>query len=433
MKPLKTLLSLALCAALTLGLAPAARAASSVRVKLPAFPVTLGAQTVDPANEEYPFLVYKDVTYLPLTYYGCRLLGLYAKWSPESGLTISDAGAKGAYQPTPRVSRNGGALYAQIAAGKITICNKTIDNNSEEYPFLLFRDVTYLPMTWANLHDLLGCVYTFDGARGLTIDRAADGSASVLDLPRYNGEGSVAAWQGWFWYQDADGWISRAPMAGGASEKLFELPINVMYTDAPAWASLTVSDGKLYMTYHLGGATMGHDESYRFHADGTYVTLVKRNGPVGEFDGVWLHANGSLMPSPGNLRVSYDEGATWEQFGSEHHVYGWSYHGSKGGGASASYTASGIYKADGYAYLLATDAANWGSVQPDANGDYPEQFSAVCRVDLESGETTEIAPNAAAFRLAGGAVWYATFDGELRRCALDGSGDELALRPKDGW
>ena len=138
----RRLLTLALCAALTMGLMPAADAAADIRVKLPSFTVTLCGQTIDPTKEEYPFLVYRDITYLPLTYFGCRLLGLYAKWSPETGLTVSDAGAKGAYQSTPRVSRNSGALYAQKAAGQITINNKWIENNKEDYPFLLFRDVT---------------------------------------------------------------------------------------------------------------------------------------------------------------------------------------------------------------------------------------------------------------------------------------------------
>ena len=60
MKLAKRIVSLALCAVLALSLVPAASAAASVRVTLPQFRVTLGGQTIDPAKEEYPFLVYKD-------------------------------------------------------------------------------------------------------------------------------------------------------------------------------------------------------------------------------------------------------------------------------------------------------------------------------------------------------------------------------------
>ena len=427
MKLYRRLLTLALCAALTLGFAPTADAAASVRVTLPAFPVTLCNQTIDPRNEEYPFLVYKDITYLPLTYFGCRLMGLYAKWSWETGLIVSDAGAKGAYQSTPRVSRNSGTLYAQKATGAITICNKVIENNKEEYPFLLFRDVTYLPMTWANMHDLLGCDYRWDAKNGLVIDRAGDANASALYLPIYRDDagsvaGSIAAWRGWFWYQDDAGWISRTSMAGGEREKLFELPINDGYSDLPVWASLSVRNDALYMTYHIGGAIMGHDETYRFNEDGTYVSLSGSSGPVGEFGDLWLRAESSLMPRPDNLQVSRDKGATWERFGDANYIYGWAYHQDAAGGAQASRTMGEILGGDGrYAYLLATDATGWGAAEPDADGAYRELYSRVSRVDLATGETTQLGARPAnRFIKAGGMLWYTDFDGKLWSCRLDG-------------
>ena len=431
MKLAKRIVSLALCAVLALSLVPAASAAASVRVTLPQFRVTLGGQTIDPAKEEYPFLVYKDITYLPLTYFGCRLLGLYAKWSPETGLIVTDAGAKGAYQSSPRVSRNGGALYASVATGPIEICSKRIENDREEYPFLLFRDITYLPMTWANMHDLLGCDYRWNAKEGLVIDRAEDANTSALYLPIYRypsgdsvGIGSIAAWRGWFWYQDSDGWISRTPMAGGEREKLFELPINVLYSETTVLASLRVVNDRLYLSYHLGGATMGHDELYRFDEDGSCVALTKFNGPLGEFDELWLQANCNLTPIPDNLDVSRDRGETWERFGEENYIYGWAYHQQTSGGAWASHTIGDILNADGgWAYLLATDATGWGAAEPDANGEYPERFSKVSRVDLTSGATKQLTGPARAFQIAGNRIWYVGFDAVLRHCGLDGSDD----------
>ena len=428
MKLYQRLLTLALCAALALGLTGAARAADAVRVTLPRFRVTLCNQTIDPAKEEYPFLVYKDITYLPLTYYGCRLLGLYAKWSWETGLIVSDAGATGAYQSSPRVSRNSGALTAQKATGAITICNKSIENNREEYPFLLFRDVTYLPMTWANMHDLLGCDYRWDAKNGLVIDRSDGANASALYLPLYRDDagtfvGSVAAWRGWFWYQDDEGFVSRTPMTGGEREPLFELPINYV-TDWRVTPQLSVRDDRLYMTYHMGGATMGHDELYRFGEDGSCVRLSTFSGPVGEFDDLWLNANCDLMPAPDNLRITRDKGATWERFGDGNYIYGWAYQGDIIGQTSA-YRMSGdaIYRVGNCAYLLGTDVTGWGEAAPDAAGRYPQRSSRVVRVDLATGATEPISQPAQTLRLVGDTVWYATFDGALRHCALDGSND----------
>lgn len=435
MKITKKLIAFALCAALTLSLAPAANAAGNVRVTLPKFTVTLGGQIIDPAKEEYPFLVYRDITYLPLTYFGCRLLGLYEKWTPEHGLFISDAGAKGEYESTPRKSSNSGALYAQIATGPIRIRNKSttkeVENDREEYPFLLFRDITYLPMTWANMHDLLGCEYSFDSKTGLVIDRAQTTNGAALYLPIYRNDefgetGAIAAWEGWFWYQDNEGWISRTPMAGGEREKLFELPVDdYLPESARVRPSLTVREDGLFMTYHTGGATMGRDWQYLFHADGSCELLTDFCGAFGKFDGYSLLANCNLSPSPNNLLRSYDNFETFEEFGDGHYIYGWSYCESSSAGSASGTRGTGdlIYQVGNYAYLLGTDVSDWGTAQPDANGGYPERFSAVCRVDLASGRTEPVTGPAAKFQIVDNVIWYIDFDGALHRCAIDGADD----------
>lgn len=422
----RRLLVLALCAAL---LPVSASAAGEVRVTLPGFPVTLGGQTVDPEGEEYPFLVYRDITYLPLTYFGCRLLGLYEKWTPEGGLVISDAGAKGEYVSTPRMSRNSGALYARRASGRITLCGESIDNSREAYPFLLFRDVTYLPMTWDNMYERLGCSYRFDGAGGLAVDREQSTNGRALYLPllrRGSLTGAVAAWEGWFWFQDDEGWLSRVPMEGGAQQKLFQPPRNERYGDGTPLLSLTARDSGLYLTYHLGGATMGHDEQLRFRADGSSVLLSRSNGPIGDYDDLWIQADTSLMPHPGNLRLSRDRGATWEEFGAAGWVYGWSYRANESGGFSAgNRTGDRIGRVGDSVYLLATDASGWGADDVPDSG----RFSRVCRVELSTGRTEAVSGPAESFELSGGAIWYVSFDGKLHRCALDGSADRAFAIP----
>ena len=150
---------------------PAAPAADAAQI--PWFPVTLGGQSMDPAAEEYPFLVRNGITYLPLTYYGCLLLGLDASWTQETGLVITDKGTPGEYQSSPLTGDNSGPLETTVADIRITLMGQEIDNQNVEYPFLLFRSITYLPMTWEYVHDLLGCDYAFDSETGLTISRRA--------------------------------------------------------------------------------------------------------------------------------------------------------------------------------------------------------------------------------------------------------------------
>lgn len=46
---------------------------------------------------------------------------------------------------------------------------EVIDNSKEKYPLLLFRDVTYFPLTWRFAVDEFGWNYTFDMEQGLQI------------------------------------------------------------------------------------------------------------------------------------------------------------------------------------------------------------------------------------------------------------------------
>ncbi len=171
----KSILAVLLAVVLALPLMPLSpvEAASSVRVNLPYFPVKINGQTMDPTHSQYPFLYYKDVTYLPLTWNNLQALGLWYGWSEEEGLQV--------YPNRPPVSEtppaqdlmeetNLNRVYtAQVAQGPIRIGAASIDNLNEPYPFLMFRDVTYMPLTWHFVHDLLQLDIHWNEGEGLHV------------------------------------------------------------------------------------------------------------------------------------------------------------------------------------------------------------------------------------------------------------------------
>ena len=163
-----TILSAFLC---TFFPAPAALAADNVQVTLPSFTVTLNGQSTSNDYSKYPLLVYKDITYFPMTYYDCRLLGIKTDWTKDTGLVI-DKNEDYFYEYMREVnnSKNARKQTAKIADGKITINGKVVDNRKEEYPLLVFRDVTYFPLTWRFAVDELGWQYRFNHQEGLVID-----------------------------------------------------------------------------------------------------------------------------------------------------------------------------------------------------------------------------------------------------------------------
>ena len=156
---------------LTLSPMPQALATDTVQVTLPSFSVTLNGQTTGNDYSKYPLLVYKDITYFPMTYYDCRLLGLKTDWTADAGLVI-DKNEDYFYEYLREVnnSKNGKKQTARIADGKITVNGKIINNSKEEYPLLVFRDVTYFPLTWRFAVNEFGWDYRFNQQEGLVIN-----------------------------------------------------------------------------------------------------------------------------------------------------------------------------------------------------------------------------------------------------------------------
>ncbi len=412
----------------------------TVRVTIPDFPVTIGGVSIDSANEEYPFLVYNEITYLPLTYYGCQLLGLYAEWkSPETGLIISDMGAKGAYIPSPRVSTNSGPLTAEVATGKIAIKGVPIDNEAEEWPFLLFRQITYIPMTWANMHDTLGCDYWWDAATGLAIDRAAGEAANVLHLPLGEAFGStiVKAYNGYFWYYDSDLNVSRTPMTGGASELIYELPKIGQGTFLNPAPNFSVRNGRLYCNYMAGSSPiMSSSPVLRLNADGS-VTNLGSYAEVLETADYQIRAN-KHMVLMNNLQISRDQGQTWESLGDPNFLYALNTakDSAQSGGASGStYSASSqyLFEANGLIYTTAHNQAAGDASSPyyEPDAAWPSA-SRVCSVDPATGETKLLtADYASALQVEGDTIYYLSVpDHVIKACDLDG-GNVRQLTPDD--
>lgn len=155
---------------LALGLAMPALAETPA-AKLPDFPVLLnGVEMLDMGYTQYPILVYKDVTYFPMTWYNCRMLGLETEWSETKGLAIWQNNALtssiGYY---PQDKENPSTVQVSVPDFPVTVNGQTINNSKEPYPLLKFREVTYFPLTWRFAHDAFGWDYTYMAAEGLRI------------------------------------------------------------------------------------------------------------------------------------------------------------------------------------------------------------------------------------------------------------------------
>ena len=157
--------------------------AQSVQVTIPSFPVSLNE--LDFSNNDYaqyPLLVFRGITYFPMTYYQSRLLNLETDWTAEGGLVIKKGNPdtlKEFKHETPTSSKNNSTQNATIVDIKVTVNGKVIDNKNEPYPLLLFRGITYFPLTWRFAVDEFGWRYSYSNEEGLRVD--ADNNFNYAD------------------------------------------------------------------------------------------------------------------------------------------------------------------------------------------------------------------------------------------------------------
>ncbi len=208
---MKKLVSVVCTALLAAGLQVSPVLAADVTVTLPTFPVTLNGVTIEQSKNQYPMIVYKDITYVPMTWADTRLLGLDSSWTQQTGLVIDKAAevqdqstAQSSYDPYKTSTANAKSYKASIASGKITVNGTSINNSKEEYPLLLFRDVTYFPLTWRFAVTEFGWNYHFDMKNGLSISPTGGGNGAVNEKEEMVGHKVTVSESNVTLYDDAD-------------------------------------------------------------------------------------------------------------------------------------------------------------------------------------------------------------------------------------
>ena len=127
--------------------------------------VLVGENSVDQANSLYPLLLYKDITYFPLTWNYGVCLGYSVEFDATEGLYITSApGTMVLVQDLIDEVGQPNDLLSEVGISFPTFpvyIQGVQQENDTEWPCLLFRDITYMPLTWDNAVSL-GINYNFD-------------------------------------------------------------------------------------------------------------------------------------------------------------------------------------------------------------------------------------------------------------------------------
>lgn len=415
---------------LSMALPPSAASAAQqgVRVTLPSFKVTLNGHEVDNSHREYPLLVYKDITYVPMTWQDSRMLGLETVWTEQSGLVIEEAKVTASYDAFARTAANGKVYSASIASFPVTVNGKAISSQQEEYPLLSFRDMIYFPLTWRFAHDEFGWDYNWDSRQGLSITSDKPIIQDV-ELPGYDYYSNIISFKGYYYFagsgNDTTRSIYRSPVDNPSARELV-YTYSALENKITSGITFRIRNDGLWFNYYVGGPTMGHSEFLKVHEDGTVTKEYQ-----GKLDFTWtpygtLITDLSVPPGGGNLLLELqdDNGDGHKDripIGRSDLIYQWRT--SSGGGYG--YSGNSATVNGEYAYVLA-------STFPDRSIG-PNRIHRINLVTKESEEVTDF--EVTGFQVIGDRLYYKKdSDGYLYSSDLNGQHEQVESdEPVSRW
>ena len=275
---------------------------------LPTFDVSFNGQKVESDYRQFPLIVYKDITYVPMTYYDCRYLGLTTSWDNDTRtLSIEKSGITCAYRDYIWEWKNSKYNEVSVCDFNIIVNGKKIDNSKEAYPLLTFRDVTYFPLTWRFAVDEFGWEYNFDNENGLVIT-SDNPHAEIINLPKR--DGSIATDGEYYYYNGTDGYnyyegknygdkrvVCRTPVNDlSKAEVIYEMPVMGRV------AKFSEAGGDIYFSYFAGGSPV---------TGNTYFRKIEKDGSVTEgyppYHYYGKHGLNQLQANENGISVTGDE------------------------------------------------------------------------------------------------------------------------------
>ncbi|MCH4887887.1 hypothetical protein EZV73_09900 [Acidaminobacter sp. JC074] len=164
-------------------------AEETVDVTIPGFPVELQGETINNVYNDYPMIVYNGITYLPMTWDFSSTLGLKTNFYSGKGLFIEKSDqTMPLKQSTNSLNDTTKTYKAALPSFNVHVNGKMLNNSAEEYPILVFRDITYFPLTWRWTVEEFGLQSDFNAATGLTIknnvsiDNSSNNTTMVSDV-----------------------------------------------------------------------------------------------------------------------------------------------------------------------------------------------------------------------------------------------------------
>ena len=354
-------------------------------------------------------------------------MGLESLWDNNTGLQIVKTGGNWDYHKYQSSNKNSRVYSAQVAPFKIKVNGQIIDNKLESYPLLLFRNITYFPLTWRYAVNEFSWEYAFDTNQGLEISTSG-GNISVNEviLPivqRETGEkGGFAMAGDYYYFEGVAGKIYQAPISNPQNIKfVYQLPLSDSQ-DAYVYASLYADDNQAFLKYHTGGATMGSDHLIQLNDDATTLEVDNGYSSLKIYDDYTVRVEQGFPPSNNNLMLKKNSEFKFVKIGNPEFTYGlFIKHESTQTSAQSN---NDLYLIDGDIYVLGYEG------QPD---DLAAGTTGIYKVNVETNITSRLCrEEAESFKIVEDMVYFLDGNRWLYRVPLTGGKAEIVVdKPVD--
>lgn len=106
-------------------------------------------QTIDNQHADYPFIVYEDTIYYPVTEAFARAFGITKEFTAEGNLSLTYNGYKMPYRPTLNADNElDTTVQIELYTDPVIVNGRTVDNEEESHPIITYKDIPYLPLDW---------------------------------------------------------------------------------------------------------------------------------------------------------------------------------------------------------------------------------------------------------------------------------------------
>jgi len=111
--------------------------------------IVFNTKTIDNEHADYPFLVYEDMIYYPMTNELARAFGITKEVLEDGTLSLTYNGYKMPFKPALNAENElDSTVSVQLYNDPVIVNGRTISNEEELYPLIEYKDMAYFPLDW---------------------------------------------------------------------------------------------------------------------------------------------------------------------------------------------------------------------------------------------------------------------------------------------